>query len=76
MAVELTREEFAIAEGFFNKTMFQIPALAVINSSFPGKVFVDNKENPRTALVWAYQDGHTYRVGNSCQNILVLLWKF
>ncbi|EMS72958.1 GNAT family N-acetyltransferase [Ruminiclostridium cellobioparum] len=53
MAVELTREEFAIAEGFFNKTMFQIPALAVINSRFPGKVFVDNKENPRAALVWA-----------------------
>lgn len=53
MTVELKQEEFAIAEGFFNRNKFQIPALAVISSSFPGKVFVDNKENPEAALVWA-----------------------
>ncbi len=53
MSVELKTEDFKIVESFFNVNKFQIPALAVINTKFPGKVFVDNKEKPEIALVWA-----------------------
>ncbi|CAM3983662.1 GNAT family N-acetyltransferase [Mesobacillus zeae] len=53
MFVELKYDEFSIVETLFNKNRYQIPALAVLNRNFPGKVFVDNKEKPEIALVWA-----------------------
>lgn len=53
MNVELKQDEFISIETFFNENRYQIPALAVINRSFPGRVFVDNKDKPEIALVWA-----------------------
>ncbi len=53
MAVELKREAFKIAENFFIENKFQIPALTVINSKFPGKVYTDDVEKPEIVLVWA-----------------------
>lgn len=50
---ELLDEEFYIIEKFFNQNKFHIPALSVINKRFPGKIFVNNKNNPTIVLVWA-----------------------
>lgn len=53
MDVELKQEEFIRVEKFFDENKYQIPALAVINRDFPGRVYVDNKDNPEIAIVWA-----------------------
>ncbi|WP_027624897.1 GNAT family N-acetyltransferase [Clostridium lundense] len=54
MFIELKHDEFTSIKTFFNENKYQVPALAVINGSFPGKVFVDNKDKPEIALVWAF----------------------
>lgn len=53
MYIELEPKDFNSVENFFNENKYQYPALAVINGDFPGKVFVDNKDNPKIVLVWA-----------------------
>lgn len=53
MYIELKKHDFSIARKFFNIKKYHIPAMAVINNNFPGRVFVDNKENPQIAMVWA-----------------------
>jgi RimJ/RimL family protein N-acetyltransferase len=53
MVIELQAKDFKIAEKLFSENLFQIPALAVLNSRFPGRVFVDNRKEPEIALVWA-----------------------
>ncbi|MBU5439621.1 GNAT family N-acetyltransferase [Tissierella sp. MSJ-40] len=52
MYIELRKDEYGIVSNYFNFD-FQTPALAVINGYFPGKVYVDNKENPKGIIVWA-----------------------
>ncbi|MDP4145473.1 MAG: GNAT family N-acetyltransferase [Bacillota bacterium] len=53
MYVELIQDEFIKVKTFFDKNKYQIPALAVINRNFPGRIFVDNKNKPEIALIWA-----------------------
>jgi len=53
MFVEIGHNEFKGIENFFNENKYQIPALAVLNRNFPGKVFVDNNDKPEIVLVWA-----------------------
>ncbi|WP_353094345.1 GNAT family N-acetyltransferase [Tissierella praeacuta] len=52
MYIELDKNEYEIVRKYFNFN-FQIPAIAVINGSFPGKIYVDNKEEPKSVIVWA-----------------------
>ncbi|WP_032120860.1 GNAT family N-acetyltransferase [Clostridium amazonitimonense] len=52
MYTELNKDEFIIVRDYF-KEKYQIPAVSVINNNFPGKIFVDNKEEPKAILVWA-----------------------
>lgn len=52
MYIELDKDEYQIVRKYFNFN-FQIPAVAVINKDFPGKIYVDNKENPKGIIVWA-----------------------
>jgi GNAT superfamily N-acetyltransferase len=52
MYIELDKDEYQIVRNYFNFN-FQIPAVAVINGDFPGKIYVDNKENPKGIIVWA-----------------------
>lgn len=49
---ELLNEEFYIIERFFCKNKFHIPVLSVIHNKFPGKIFVNDKNNPTIILVW------------------------
>lgn len=53
MFIELEYKEYKRVEKYFDKHLYQIPARAVIHGNFPGRVFVDNRENPQIALVWA-----------------------
>lgn len=53
MYIELESKDFSSVENFFNENKYQIPALAVLNRSFPGRVFVDNNDKPEIVLVWA-----------------------
>ncbi|MDF2984662.1 MAG: acetyltransferase [Eubacterium sp.] len=53
MVVELHEQDFMTAEKLFTGNMFQLPALSVLDLQFPGRVFVDNGNNPEIALVWA-----------------------
>ncbi len=53
MIVKLAQKDYIRIENFFNENTYQIPALAVLNGKFPGRVFVDNNEKPEIALVWA-----------------------
>lgn len=53
MVFELENKDYNSVENFFNENKYQIPALAVLNRNFPGKVFVDNNNKPEIVLVWA-----------------------
>lgn len=50
---ELHRYDFKRVEHFFFNSKRCIPALSVIHGNYPGRVFVDNNEEPTVAIVWA-----------------------
>jgi len=51
MKVELNPPEFFKAGCLFNGLKQYTPVHSVIESNFPGRIFVDSKTDPRTALV-------------------------
>lgn len=51
--VQLEYNEFKSVVNFFSKNKYQIPALAVLNENFPGRVFADNRDEPEIVIVWA-----------------------
>lgn len=51
--VQLKYNEFISVVNFFSENKYQIPALAVLNGNFPGRVFVDNRDKPEIVIVWA-----------------------
>lgn len=51
--IELPFDSFSTADPFFRHKKQWIPALAVINGSYPGRVFTDKPQNPNMAIVWA-----------------------
>ena len=53
MLHELMPSEFSIIKPLFEKYKSCIPALAIADGNYPGRVFADQKENPRTAFVYA-----------------------
>jgi GNAT superfamily N-acetyltransferase len=53
MLTELGREEFERVRALFEGHSQYVPALAVLEGSFPGRVFVDRIERPTAAIVWA-----------------------
>lgn len=53
MIYELEPAEFRRVDHLFRECKQYLPVLAVIEGNFPGRVFADNRDRPRTALVWA-----------------------
>ncbi|MBU1318311.1 MAG: GNAT family N-acetyltransferase [candidate division Zixibacteria bacterium] len=53
MIVELEPEDYHRAAHILEGHRQYVPALSVIYGDFPGRVFVDNSDLPRTAIVWA-----------------------
>lgn len=53
MVVELHPNEYEAAKKLYASNLFRIPALAVLNRRFPGRVFADNRDNPNIVIVWA-----------------------
>ena len=51
--IELDKHQFISVEDFFLHKERCIPALSVIHSHYPGRVFVDRVDHPNLALVWA-----------------------
>lgn len=49
---ELSDEQFNIVECFFTQNNFHIPVLSVIHKKFPGRIFVDDRNNPTIVFVW------------------------
>ena len=63
MIHELKPGDFYKVTGIFRGHKQYIPVMAVIEGNFPGRIFVDNRDRPETALVWAisrwsYIDGN------------------
>ena len=62
MIYELEPRDFSKVAHFFRGHKQYVPVFAVIDGNFPGRVFVDDKDSPGTAMVWvvsrwAYIDG-------------------
>ena len=53
MIYELAADEFLLVERLFQGPLQYIPALSVVYQQYPGRVFVDDRENSRVAIVWA-----------------------
>lgn len=51
MITELKKSEFHVCKGLLNE-QGQLEAKAVIEGINPGRVFVDDRKTPATALVW------------------------
>lgn len=45
-----------------------VPVLSVLDGNFPGRIFVDQREHPRTALVWAVSRW-SYLVGSPTNEV-------
>lgn len=61
---ELKREEFINVKNILDETMDNIEIKAVINNENPGWIFVDSKENPKTAVIYSKGVGGFYFVGD------------
>ena len=62
MLYELDSGDFSKVAHLFLGHKEYVPVFAVIDGNFPGRIFVDEKDSPNTALVWAtsrwaYLDG-------------------
>jgi RimJ/RimL family protein N-acetyltransferase len=62
MFCELDPGDFSRVAHLFRGHKEYVPVFAVIDGNFPGRIFVDEKDSPNTALVWAisrwaYLDG-------------------
>jgi GNAT superfamily N-acetyltransferase len=62
MIHELEPDDFTRISHLFQGHRQYLPVFAIIHGNFPGRIFVDDKEAPRAALVWAlsrwaYVDG-------------------
>jgi GNAT superfamily N-acetyltransferase len=53
MIYKLNCHEFSKISDLFEGHKQYIPVLSIIDGNFPGRVFVDDKDHPATALVWA-----------------------
>jgi RimJ/RimL family protein N-acetyltransferase len=53
MIYELESGNFSKVTPLFREHKQYIPVFAIIDGNFPGRIFVDNKDSPGTALVWA-----------------------
>ncbi|MDP4144102.1 MAG: GNAT family N-acetyltransferase [Bacillota bacterium] len=49
---KLNSYEYKKVEHIFKELAFNIVVKSVIDGNTPGEIYVDNKENPKTALVW------------------------
>jgi hypothetical protein len=63
---ELEPGEFSRISHLFQGHKQYLPVFAVIDGNFPGRVFVDDRDAPNTALVWAlsrwaYIDGNPHK---------------
>ena len=64
MIEELENLEFEKVKNIFIDNNQQLPVFSIINGFHPGRIFVDNKNKPKTAFAWAigrwaYIDGIT-----------------
>lgn len=51
--IEVKSADFGLIRRLYAGHKQYVPALAVIEGAFPGRVFVDNIREPKTAIVWA-----------------------
>lgn len=49
---KLNQYEYKKVENIFKELAFNIVIKSVIDGNTPGEIYVDNKDNPKTALVW------------------------
>jgi len=64
MIEELNFSEFEKVKNIFLDNNQHLPVFSIINGNHPGRIFVDDTNNPKTAIVWAigrwaYIDGRT-----------------
>lgn len=70
--LELHFNKFTLVESFFYNKKNYIPALSVIHGNYPGRVFLDNEQDPNIAIVWAigrwmYLEGNLSSVKNKLE---------
>ena len=53
MIEELNFSEFGKVKNIFVDNNQHLPVFSIINGNHPGRIFVDNKSNPETAIAWA-----------------------
>ncbi|MCP4706278.1 MAG: GNAT family N-acetyltransferase [candidate division Zixibacteria bacterium] len=53
MIEELKHSEFKKVTDIFIPNNQHLPVFSIINGNHPGRIFVDNKNNPKTAIAWA-----------------------
>ncbi len=54
MILELNKSDFSAVRHIFMGHKYQLPVQAIIQGHYPGKIFVDHPDAPRTALAWAF----------------------
>jgi RimJ/RimL family protein N-acetyltransferase len=78
MLCELRREEFRKIRSIFEELAYTLAIDSVIEGNRPGKIYVDDVESPKTALVWAkpsefFLAGHpdNHEFNSSLQKLMI-----
>lgn len=63
MIYELEPQDYDRVRPLFAGWHLYLIVYAVIDGTCPGKIYVDDRENPRTALIWDHAEGELYLAG-------------
>jgi RimJ/RimL family protein N-acetyltransferase len=63
MLTELTIEDYERVRPLFAEWRSRLVTCAVLEGRCPGQVYVDDAQNPRTALLWDHAEGELYLAG-------------
>ena len=65
MLHELESQDYERARPLFARWRAYLVIFAVLDGTCPGQVYVDDREHPRTALLWDHAEGELYLAGEA-----------
>lgn len=63
MVTELTTQDYGRVRALYGEWHSRLATVAVLEGHCPGRVYVDDLQNPRSALLWEQMEGELYMAG-------------
>ena len=63
MITELARQDYGRVRALYTEWHSRLATVAVLDGRCPGRIYVDDVQNPRSALLWEQMEGELYMAG-------------